>query len=142
MALMQPVNANTHFAMLGDGADPEVFAAPCGITSVSFNPGITKRDTPVYDCDNPEGETQNYPTRTGTAYSLSLAGVLDTNAALIWHDWYYVSKQPRNVRYKRTGGYFQGLAILSSYEEGAERDNDVSVSATIDFIGEPTWVPA
>ena len=140
MAVFQPIDANKHFVLLGNRADPVVFGVPCGITGYTFNPGITKRDTPVYDCLDPTSETQNFPTVTGSAYTLQMTGVLSVEYRSGWRDWFHVDSSPRMVRFQTTEGYYEGLAILSSYEEGATRDTDVTVSATIDWLGKPAFV--
>ena len=140
MAKLLPVDANTHYVSLGDGADPETFGNTCGINNLSFDTGLTKRDTPIWDCDNPVTKTENHPSITGSAYSLSLSGFLDGNGGAVWQTWYHTNDgAKRNVRYNRIGGYYEGPAVLSSFQETGNRDEDVNVSATIDFVGKPTW---
>ena len=39
---------------LGDGASPEVFAAPCGLTTKGFNQTANVQETSVPDCADPD----------------------------------------------------------------------------------------
>src|SRR5690606_33512417 len=53
---MAPPKTAAWYKMLiqvGDGADPEVFSAPCGLTTRGLNFSAETSDTTVPDCDDP-----------------------------------------------------------------------------------------
>lgn len=140
MALLQPVDGKLYRVLIGDGADPEVFAEPCGINERTFSPGLVTRDTPVWDCDDSTGGTENTPTVSGSNYTLAFSGLVSLTSVAYWRGWYFTApNEARNVRYYEPDGYYEGPAKLTAFENGATRDADATISGTLAFVGKPTF---
>lgn len=140
MANFTPIDGRSHYILVGDGASPEVFSSPCGLNGGSFSPNLESRKTKLYDCDNHLGANETHTTVFGSDYTVSDSGLLSLEADATWREW-YSSKTPRNIRYKRVNGYYEGPAVLTAYSEDFSREEDVAVSIQVDFNGEPVWVP-
>lgn len=70
--------------LLGDGADPEVFTAPCGFTSKSLQ--LTKALTEVNlpDCDDPDAVAWVGRDAQSLSASVSGEGVLSSESVDAW----------------------------------------------------------
>lgn len=62
--------------LLGDGADPEVFVAPCGFTQGSLTIDKDTSDVTVPDCDDPDAAAWKATDVTALGWSMSFQGVL------------------------------------------------------------------
>lgn len=130
---------------VGDGNSPEVFAAPCGLTSKGFNQTASTQDTTVPDCDDPDAPA--YVERAVDALSgeISGSGVLAIEAFEdVWEPWFR-SAVFRNVRIRPQGagnGYYAARFILSAFNMTAQRGQKVNVEVTMISDGEIAWTPS
>ena len=69
---------------LGDGADPEVFAQPCGMTSKSLTFSKNTGETLVVDCDDEDQVTWLERNAESLSASVSGDGVLAASSIQPW----------------------------------------------------------
>lgn len=131
---------------LGDGAEPEVFAQPCGFTDKALNMTATATDTVVPPCP-PDDDEAAWTERSVTALSAEVtgSGVLAMGGLATWRAW-YLSGQSKNIRVEfdsdPDGGYWQGAAILTAFNHTAARGGKAQVSVTMPSDGPWVWVDA
>lgn len=133
--------------LVGDGADPEVFAAPCGLKSKSINFSAETNDTDVPDCDDPEAAAWKERDVTAFSATISGSGVMAAEAFETWNEW-FMSGKSRNVRYKRKStvptadGHYEGKFLLTTFGQPSEIGQRVAVEIELQNDGEVVWVPA
>jgi len=131
---------------VGDGGSPEVFSAPCGLTTRGINFSAETSDTTVPDCDNPSLPSWTERVARALSGSISGSGVLALDAHDVWRDW-FMTGEARNCRLKLDvpaadgGGHYAGRFILTTFNLGAsEDDGKISVEVELQSDGEITWV--
>ena len=133
--------------LLGNGATPEVFSAPCGLTSITKTTNIETATTNVPDCDDPDLPSWLEIDEVSKQMVLSATGVIAKEALPTWRLW-HDNGGYKNIRFFRDiaagsgGGYYEGRALLTTFEETGERGSKWTLSVGITFDGKPTWVPA
>ena len=82
---------------IGDGAAPEVFTDPCGLTSKGFTRTANLNDTNIPDCDEPDAPS--WLGRDVVSYQASSAGsgVVAAESFATWEDWWNEG-DTRNIR--------------------------------------------
>lgn len=132
---------------VGDGADPEVFSAPCGLTTKSFNQTASSQETVVPSCDQPDAPAYVERAIDALSAEISGSGVLAAESIDVWRD-FFESGESKNCRVyldvplADNGGYWQGAFVLTQFNVGAERGKKVSVEVTLQSDGEYTWTDA
>lgn len=134
--------------LIGDGATPtEAFSAPCGITSLTKTTAVATNTVNIPDCDDPDLASFLGIDEVSRQISIQFSGVLATQYLPEWQSWDLTGGY-KNIRWYRDlsaasgGGYLQGPALLTAFEEAAEAKGRYTVSGTVTFDGQPTWVPA
>lgn len=69
---------------LGNGADPEVFAAPCGFTSRAFNRSKSLSETNVPDCEDEDAATWTERGVLSKSWTVSGQGVMAAESVVVW----------------------------------------------------------
>lgn len=101
--------------LLGNGATPEVFSAPCGMDTKAFNRGSSTSTAAIPPCNNPDAPAQQVTAITAKTKAVTGSGVFAKEDAPDWSKW-HESGAPRNVRVWLKGvEYFEGAAVLSTY---------------------------
>lgn len=120
---------------LGNGATPEVFAAPCGLNSRGFSRTAATNDTNVPDCDNPDEPSWLERDVVSLSGQMTGSGVVADEDFDVWNDWFEsgVSKTVQVTLGART---WQGKAILAKLDVSGQRGQRVNFSATLDSDGE------
>jgi predicted secreted protein len=148
MALPKTASSSKLLILVGDGADPEVFSAPCGLTTKGIAFAADTVDQTVPDCDNPDD-----PSWVGRAIStlsstVTGSGILALEALPTWRA-YLFSGLAKNLRIKidvplaDNGGYFAGSYLLTAFTlGGADRGKVTLDGVTLVSDGEVTWVAA
>lgn len=129
---------------VGDGGAPEVFSAPCGLTSKSFNQTASAQETVVPDCDDPDAPANVQRTVDSLSRDLSGSGVLAKEAFDdVWQPWYTsgLSKNCQVYPNGAAGGYYQGAFLLTTLSMTANRGQRVNVSVTMQSDGDVPWTP-
>jgi len=130
MAKATTVRYGQFLIQVGDGASPEVFADPCGLTSKGFNRTAEMNDTNVPDCDNPDAPSWLERDVVSMSGEMTGSGVLATESVDTWDEW-FESGASRNVRVKAGTREWRGLAKLSAFNITAERGQRVNIEVTI-----------
>lgn len=134
--------------LLGDGADPEIFSAPCGFDNLTMSVQIASNDVAIPDCDDPDFPAWLVTDIVSKQMRLTGSGLLDTDAMQRWQEWWFGDVTEKNVRWFRDltsgqgGGYFQAPAVLTTYEETAQRGQRWQVNIAINLNGKPTFTAA
>ncbi len=103
--------------LLGNGASPEVFAAPCGLTSKGFEISATSGDIQVPDCDDPDAPAWTERVVKALSAGVSGSGIMAVESFDTWNDW-ALSGLAQNVRVKLDLpglGYYSGRFILTKF---------------------------
>lgn len=147
MALAKVQSYSKFLIQVGNGASPEVFAAPCGLTSRGFNRTAETNDTNVPDCDDEDAPSWLARDVVSLSGEISGSGVLDTAALDVWDDWFQsgLAKNCRvvlDVPLAQNGRHWAGSFYLTSFNITAERGAKVNVEVTLISDGAITTVAA
>jgi hypothetical protein len=126
---------------IGNGASPEVFAAPCGLTTKGFNQTANMQETSVPDCDDPDAPAYVERAVDTISSEITGSGVMATEAFPTWQAWFdsAASKNCRVYPNGSSGGYYEGLFALSAFNLTVQRGQKVNVDVTMTSDGEYTW---
>lgn len=130
--------------LVGDGASPEVFAAPCGLTTTGINFTASTNSTLLPDCEDPEAPAWEAKDINGLSAQVTGTGVMAVESFEVWNDWFQ-SADLKNCQIKLDDaalGHWAGQFVLSSLKYGGQRGNKVTVDVTLDNSGAVPWVPA
>lgn len=127
--------------LIGDGASPEVFAAPCGLTSKGFDLTASSNGIEVPDCDDPDAPAWTERVVKALSGSVSGSGIMAKESFALWRDW-ALSGLPGNVRVKldHAGlGYYSGSFILNKFGLKASLGDKVQVDIGLESDGQIIW---
>mgnify|MGYP001000705767 CR=1 FL=1 len=133
--------------MLGDGGTPEVFAAPCVLTSRGVNFTKETNDVTVPDCDDPDLPSWTERDVASQAVSISGSGILAAEAHATWRTA-YLNTDSINVRVKiddtlaNGGGYYYGKFHLTQFNITGELGNKLQVEISLESDGVVAWQAA
>jgi hypothetical protein len=152
MAQPTTLRATKLLIQLGDGASPEVFAAPCAITAKGINFTANTQDDEIADCDDPDA-----PIWVARGISSLSAGITGSGTLALkhgsdfpfedWRDW-FLSGDPRNIRVKfdvtgaNGGGYYEMSAVLTTFNQTGEGKGLVQLELGIASAGVVEWEDA
>lgn len=140
MALAKVINFSKFLIQVGNGASPEVFAAPCGLTSRGFNRSAETNDTNIPDCADEDAPSWLARDVVSLSGEISGSGVLDLDALDVWDEWFQ-SGAPRNCRVlvdtplAQNGRHWQGAFILTAFNITSERGSKVTIEVTLTSDG-------
>ena len=129
--------------LVGDGASPEVFSQPCGLTTRGMSFTASTNSTLIPDCDNPEAPAWEAKDVNALSAQATGNGVMAVESFNTWNDWFQ-SALSRNCRITLDDpslGYWQGAFILSALKYGGQRGQKVTVDITMENTGAVVWVP-
>ena len=144
MAQALTVKFGEQALLIGDGENPEVFSAPCGINSLTKSTSTNTSDVDIPDCDDPDVVVWLGIDEVSKRMTLTFAGTIAQQSLATWQDW-ELDGGTRNVRWLRNltnlalRGYLAGPALLTEFEETAESRGRYTFTGTIIFDGKPTW---
>jgi hypothetical protein len=130
--------------LVGDGASPEVFAEPCGLTTKSFDLTASTNTTLIPDCADPEAPAWEAKDVNSLSATVSGTGVMAVESFATWNDW-FMSAAAKNAQIKlddATLGHYTGTWLLSSFKLGGTRGQKVTVDVTLVNDGAVAWVDA
>jgi hypothetical protein len=146
MALAQTFRFSGYRVLLGDGADPEAFTAPCGFTerSISFNRELSETNTP--DCADEDAPSWLERDVTSMSATINGTGVLEATALPTWLALLgtTVSFNAR-VELWREGakvGHWQGAFALESFETSGTKGERVQVTVAMQSDGAVLYTAA
>lgn len=82
---------------IGDGASPEVFVAPCALTTKSFNRSASMNEFNIADCDDPDAPIWTERVKSALTASLSGSGTL-AKESLDLYEEAFADQDSRNVQ--------------------------------------------
>ena len=119
---------------IGNGADPEIFAFPCGLTTNSLSRSAETNEVTVPDCADPDAPAWTEREVSTMSWEASGEGILANESVSIWDAW-HASGLAKNVQIDvgsvGAGRRYTGSALLTGYEMTGERGSKVTVSVTI-----------
>ncbi|WAP67230.1 phage tail tube protein [Jiella pelagia] len=131
--------------LLGDGADPETFSAPCGFTSKSHTQTQAMNETAVPYCDDPDKPSEIERDVVSRSSAISGSGVMDQVSVATWQAWYDSGLQ-KNVKVIKPAGSSTITTTqpyhLSSFEVTVEKGGKAAVSVQMESTGAPVTVTA
>lgn len=109
---------------LGNGADPEVFVAPCGLRTRGLNLGANANDELIPDCDDPDDPAWVARTIQSLTAGISGSGLLAKEALDAWEGFFF-SAASKNCR------------VIIDWGGGVQRRYDGAfVCTTLNITGE------
>ncbi|MCW0235280.1 MAG: phage tail protein [Ferrovibrio sp.] len=138
MAIPQTARFGKFRVLLGNGADPEVYAAPCGFTSKSLNLIKNLSDVAIPDCDDPDAAIALARDVQTNDWNVGGEGVLAAASVATWLDAYDSTESVAvKIEVQFTSGTitFTGNAHLASFGLGAEQGGRVTVSVDLQGDG-------
>jgi hypothetical protein len=148
MAYETAVSFGTMALMLGDGATSEDFTAPCGITSLTKTTNVNVAETTIFDCDDIDLLGQIVLDEISRNHQISFGGLMNVEALPTWRAWDDAGGF-KNIRWFRDltsgngGGYNEGAALLTAFEEQGQReDGKWQISGTVRISGAFPFTPA
>lgn len=143
MARPTTLSAAKLLVMIGDGAEPEVFAAPCGLTSRGINFSKETNDSNVPDCDDPDAPAWIERVTVSLSATVSGSGILAKEALDTWREFFF-STASKTLRIKLDGGigwgYWQGPFLCTTFNVTGELGDKVQVEVEFQNDGEVTYV--
>jgi predicted secreted protein len=130
--------------LVGNGADPEVFSQPCGLTTRAFDMAASTNTTLIPDCDAPDAPAWEAKDVNALSATVSGSGVMAVESFDIWNDW-FMAASAKNLQIKLDNlalGHWAGSFILTSLKYGGTRGQKVTVDITLVNDGAVVWVPA
>lgn len=130
--------------LVGNGADPEVFSQPCGLTTRTFDLAASTNTTLIPDCDEPDAPAWEAKDVNALSATVSGSGVMAVESFDIWNDW-FMGATAKNLQIKLDNaalGHWAGSFILTSLKYGGQRGQKVTVDITLVNDGAVVWVPA
>lgn len=127
--------------LVGDGASPEVFGEPCGMTTKSFDLSASTNSTLIPDCADPEAPAWEAKDINALSATLSGNGVMAVESFDLWNLW-FLGALAKNVQVKLNAvnlGFYAGRFLLSSFKLGGTRGNKVTADITLVNDGAVTW---
>lgn len=144
MAQPQVLAGTKLWIMVGDGASPEIFSQPCGLTTRGIAFTAQTNSTLVPDCDDPELPAWETKDVSSIAAQVTGNGVLAVEAFDTWNDWFQTAAAKNcQITLDDPGlGHWAGSFILTSFRVTGQRGQKVTVDITMDNNGAVPWVPA
>lgn len=134
---------------LGDGGTPEVFAAPCGLSTKGINFSKETNEVNVPDCDDPEAPAWVERATVSLSATVSGDGILAMNDLDTWID-FNESTASRNMQIEldvdppntAMGGQWTGKFLMTTFNVTAELGSKLAVAVELQSDGQVMWTPA
>ncbi|NGN45181.1 hypothetical protein G6N74_29445 [Mesorhizobium sp. CGMCC 1.15528] len=127
--------------LLGNGAEPEVFTAPCGFTSKAFTLSKNLTEITIPDCDDPDAPFWIARDTESLSASITGEGLAAAESIQDWTDAAY-STDPVNAKVEiefATGVLsFTGPFHIDSFNPSAEQGGRVQLSVSMQSDGQVT----
>lgn len=131
--------------LLGDGASPETFGAPCGFNARALNRSKNTTEVDIPDCADEDAPAWVGRDVRSLTWGVTGEGVLAEESVQDWED-FFASSAPRNVRVElefpgSVGTLtYNGAAHLTTYNVGANRGERATIN--VELQGDGALVPA
>lgn len=135
MANAQTLRFGQFLIQLGNGATPEVFAEPCGLTSRGFERSAATNDTNVPDCDDVDAPSWLERDVVSLSGKLSGNGVVANEDFDTWETW-FSSAATKNVKITLGARNWIGPMKLTTLNVTGEKGKRVEMAVEMDSDGE------
>jgi hypothetical protein len=125
--------------LLGDGASPMVYTAPCGFTSKSLTLTKELTDVNLPDCDDPDAVAWVGRDAASLSASISGEGVLAAESIEAWLDaWENVDSVPVKieVEFPAKTITWTGFMHVATFTAGAEQGGRATATVEMQSDGE------
>jgi predicted secreted protein len=129
---------------VGDGASPEVFAAPCGLTTRGINFSKNTNEVSVPDCDDPDAPAWVERVARDLQAGVTGSGVLALEALDTWWN-FFKNPDAQNCRIvldDAAAGRWNGAFQCTGFNVTGSLGDKVQVELTLASDGEVTWTDA
>ena len=146
--MADPELSNRFLILIGNGADPQVFAHPCGARARSVSLTNNLGEEALLDCDEPlDLPSSMHRWNESQDTSISIEGRVANQSFPMWRAWAddQLLKDVKILRDEpsaKGGGFWVVPAYLQSLDMGAEGKSTSTFSATIVGSGRRVWTPA
>ena len=133
--------------LIGDGGSPEIYSAPCGLTTKSLTISKNLSEVTIPDCDDPDAPYWLARDVTNMTASISGEGVLAAESEADWNSAAFATESI-NVRFEiefstGTRSYVGAFHIDSFSPTGSNGGRvTASISMQSDGIVTTAWTPA
>lgn len=133
--------------LLGNGGTPEVFTAPCGLTTKGLTKTSNLSEVSIPDCDNPDAPFWQSRDVESMSVSFSGEGVMAAESEAAWHDAAWSTDGVNahvEVEYSTGTRTYEGRFHIDSFAVNAQQGQRVSVSVSGQSDGPVVteWDPA
>jgi predicted secreted protein len=125
--------------LLGDGASPETFAAPCGFTSKSLTLTKNLQDINLPDCDDPDAPAWVGRDVQSLSAAINGEGVLAAESAPDWFDAFESTESISvkiEIEFELVTYVYTGLMHIAEMALGAEQGGRVTNNVSMQSDGE------
>ncbi len=125
--------------LIGDGADPIVYTAPCGFTSKSLTLTKDLTDVNLPDCDDPDAVAWVGRDASSLSASVSGEGVMASQSIETWLDaWENVESVPVKieVEFPDKTVTWTGYMHVATFTAGAEQGGRATANVELQSDGE------
>jgi hypothetical protein len=139
MAVATTIKGGKVRVLLGDGASPEVFAAPCGFTSRSVSLNKALNDFQIPDCLDPDKIDWLGRDAVSLSMTVSGEGVLASESVETWLDAFEdVDSVSVKIEWEFPAKTitWTGLMHLESFEVSAENSQRATANVSLQSDGE------
>lgn len=130
--------------MIGDGADPEVFTAPCALNTKAFNRSASTNDFNVADCTDPDKPVWTERAKGALSSGITGSGTLAKESIDLWEE-FYEAVDSRNVRvvidYAVGPRTYEGKYHLTTFNMSGEQDGLIQYEIELTSDGPVNVVP-
>lgn|SRR5688572_521162 len=125
--------------LLGDGASPETFAAPCGFTSKSLTLTKNLQEVNLPDCDDPDAPAWVGRDVQSLSAAINGEGVLAAESAPAWFEAYEATDSVSvkiEIEFTDITYVYTGLMHIAEMALGAEQGGRVTNNVQMQSDGE------
>lgn len=141
MAAPTTLKSSRLLIRVGDGLSPEVFTAPCALTSKSFNMSAETNDFAIPDCDDPDAPVWTARAKSTISATISGSGLLAKEFQATYQAL-FEDTDPRNLQivfdHDTSPVTYSGQFLMSALNFGAEQGGFVTVEMTLVSSGAVT----
>lgn len=123
---------------LGDGATPEVFSAPCALTTKAFNRSASVNEFNIGDCDTPDDPMWTERVVSALSSTLSGSGTL-SQESLAAYEAFFADPDGRNVQvlinWASSPDTYQGKYVMTTFNITGEQDGLIQVEIELQSSG-------
>lgn len=123
---------------LGDAATPEVFTAPCALTTKAFNRSASVNEFNIGDCDTPDDPMWTERVISALSSTISGSGTL-AQESLAAYEAFFADPDGRNVQvvlnFATSPKTYQGKYVMTTFNITGEQDGLIQVELELQSSG-------